>query len=142
MATYHHFATDGKITKVESERKELDDFKLKELNKCYKRHYRGELHLIFISPEIFILAHCENDFPEDFAKSDLPVNRALQIYFPNSNIKGDVILVKFLVDENGDSDDSLFQGEWSLDELKLYKAVDSQFGHLVDFVKVGEDEED
>ncbi len=149
MTTWYHFGVEGEIKKhAESKKKRMDNFKLKELNKEYKYALLvgSPLHLMSISEQIFILCHKDNDGRENFLRSTLPINKALQVYFPDSNIRGDVILIKIYRDENGDSDDTLLLEDWSLEELRDYEefmhepfmgmgGAMSEGGYIVDFTR-------
>jgi len=91
----------------------LDDIPITML----KSTYEGDIHGVCISDEknIFMLTHTDNDFPENYKNSSLPVNETLQKYFPGSKFKGDVLIVK----TKSYYDDTIVK--WSPDILKKYE---------------------
>lgn len=105
MTTVYLLTTDGEITKFLISETHFESNVFEEID--------PELtHLICID-EIFIACHEDNDFLENYQKTEQPINAALKKYFPDSKIVGDIIIFKM-------TDDDMFVQNFSMDELKEY----------------------
>jgi len=115
MTFGYHFSTDGQISKINLPKKikNCNDLPASILGPAYEGD--KSLYMASLSDDYFLMMHEDNDFETNYQKSKLPINQALQKYFPCSPYKGNIVLVRV------DEDDLLKGGRWSDSVLRKYK---------------------
>jgi hypothetical protein len=105
------FSAEGEITKVKLSQTTVDDLPASIIG------YEDQPSMYCESfPEnFFLMMHEDNDFPKNYKKSKLPINKALRLYFPNSPYKGNALLIKLT------DDDAIAKGNWSYSRLKQFR---------------------
>lgn len=115
MTFGYHFSTDGQISKISLPKKikNCNDLPASILGPAYED--QESMHMFALPDDYFLMMHEDNDFERNYLKSKLPINQALQKYFPCSPYKGNIVLIRV------DEDDLLKGGRWSDSVLRKYK---------------------
>ena len=113
--TAYLLSTDGSIQKKQLKYKNVNDIGPEDLNPKYKES--AGVYMTALD-DYFFLMHVDNDEVNDPRKSSLPVNKAIQKYFPNSPYVGDILFVK------SDEGDNLIASDFDLTKvLSKWKLV-------------------
>ena len=115
------FLTNGTIDRLEFPSPiKFEDLSLSMANPTYPHDF----HLWAAEDRLFFLLHLDNDFHDDYVKTLLPLNQAIQKYFSNSGFVGDALLIKLT------DDDNIYEEEWDhtpLEKFELMLGEDSPF---------------
>lgn len=112
MPIHYLLKTDGTIEKRDNAYKLLSEFEIQDLGYNEIENIEASLFIFTIADEYNLLMHPYNH-KFDY---ELPVNKALKVFFPESEYMGDIIIAK--------TDDYEFLiEEWALKaDLKNFKA--------------------
>jgi len=105
------FSVEGEITKVKLSQTTVDDLPASIIG--YED--QPSMYCESFPKNFFLMMHEDNDFPKNYKKSKLPINKALRLYFPNSPYKGNALLIKLT------DGDVITKGNWSYSRLKQFR---------------------
>lgn len=110
-----------------------------ELNDLLPRVNHGHSYLLTLG-QIWFAMHDDNDLPDSFNKSRLPINRALQSMVPQSPYVGDILVVKT---RHADTDEIDRHTDWTLSNLfDRYEVWISGYDHHLGFVPKDDDDDE